>query len=116
MALTDQRRTELGQLVRSKPVVLFMKGNRNFPQCGFSATVVGILNELTRGYETVDILKDPGIREDMKEFSSWPTFPQLYARGEFVGGCGLVKEMYASGDLQKLPAAEQNGPPGPRLK
>jgi monothiol glutaredoxin len=115
MALTDQRRAELGQLVRSKPVVLFMKGNRNFPQCGFSATVVGILNELTREYETVDILKDPSIREDMKVFSSWPTFPQLYARGEFVGGCDIVKEMHASGELQKLLGVEPKTPQAPRL-
>jgi monothiol glutaredoxin len=116
MALTDQRRAELEQIVGSKPLVLFMKGNRNFPQCGFSATVVGILNDLTPGYETVDILKDPSIREDMKEFSRWPTFPQLYANGEFVGGCDIIKEMHASGELRNLLGAKQKPREAPRLK
>lgn len=115
MPLTDQRRAELGQLVRTKTVVLFMKGNRNFPQCGFSATVVGILDKLTRGYETVDILKDPSVREDMKEFSNWPTFPQLYANGDFVGGCDIVEEMFASGELQNLLGVEHKPPQAPRL-
>src|SRR5260370_30506159 len=102
MPLTDRQRAGLDQLVHSNPVVLFMKGNRHFPQCGFSATVVGILDKLTAGYETVNILEDTPVREGMKEFSNWPTFPQLYVSGEFVGGCDLVKEMYASGELQKL--------------
>jgi monothiol glutaredoxin len=110
MALTDRQRADFDRLVRSKPVVLFMKGNRRFPACGFSATVVGILDKLTSGYETVNILEDPEVREGMKEFSSWPTFPQLYVGGEFVGGCDIVKEMYASGELQKLLGAE---PPTP---
>jgi monothiol glutaredoxin len=83
-----------------------MKGNRHFPACGFSATVVGILDKLLPGYETVNILEDPQVRESMKEFSSWPTFPQLYVKGEFVGGCDIVKEMYASGELQKLLGSE----------
>jgi monothiol glutaredoxin len=106
MPLTDRQRADFDRLVRSKPVVLFMKGNRRFPACGFSATVVGILDKLTSGYETVNILEDPEVREGMKEFSSWPTFPQLYVGGEFVGGCDIVKEMYASGELQKLLGAE----------
>ena len=112
MPLTDQRRAELDKLVRSNGVVLFMKGSRRFPQCGFSQTVVGILDKLTPsgGYETVDILKDPSVREGMKEFSSWPTFPQLYVKGTFVGGCDIVKELYASGELHKLLGAEP-GPP-----
>ena len=102
MPLTDRQRADFDRLVRSKPVLLFMKGNRRFPACGFSATVVGILDKLTSGYETVNILEDPQVRDGMKEFSSWPTFPQLYVEGEFVGGCDIVKEMYASGELQKL--------------
>jgi len=110
MPLTDQRRAELDQLVRSNGVVLFMKGNRRFPQCGFSQTVVGILDKLTKGYETVDILKDPSVREGMKEFSSWPTFPQLYVQGSFVGGCDIVKDLYASGELQKLLGVEAAAP------
>ncbi|HEX3346117.1 MAG TPA: Grx4 family monothiol glutaredoxin, partial [Polyangiaceae bacterium] len=85
-----------------KKVLLFMKGNRNFPACGFSATVIGILKQLTKEYDTVNILEDPAIREGMKEYSSWPTFPQLYVGGQFVGGCDIVKEMYAQGELQKL--------------
>jgi monothiol glutaredoxin len=108
MPLTDRQRADFDRLVHSKPVVLFMKGNRRFPACGFSATVVGILDKLTAtaGYDTVNILEDGQVREGMKEFSSWPTFPQLYVKGEFVGGCDIVKEMYASGELQKLLGAE----------
>jgi monothiol glutaredoxin len=116
MPLTQPQRADLDRLVRSKAIVLFMKGNRRFPACGFSATVVGILEKLTTGYETVNILEDPQIREGMKEFSSWPTFPQLYVDGSFVGGCDIVKEMYASGELQKLLGVEASGPVGaPRV-
>jgi monothiol glutaredoxin len=111
MPLTDRQRADFDRLVRTKPVVLFMKGNRHFPACGFSATVVGILDKLTSGYETVNILEDSQIREGMKEFSSWPTFPQLYVNGEFVGGCDIVKEMYASGELQKALGSVPAAPP-----
>jgi monothiol glutaredoxin len=110
MPLSAQQQADLDQLVRSKPVVLFMKGSRHFPQCGFSATVVGILDELTAGYATVDVLRDPAVREGMKEFSSWPTFPQLYVDGKFVGGCDIVKEMHASGELQALLGVEAKTP------
>jgi monothiol glutaredoxin len=79
-----------------------MKGTRNFPQCGFSATVVQILNDLLPEYQTVNVLKDPDIREGIKEFSSWPTIPQLYVGGKFVGGCDIVREMYVAGELQSL--------------
>jgi len=105
MPITEQQRAEFDKLVHSSKVVLFMKGNRNFPQCGFSATVVGILNQLTSGYKTVNIFEDPAVREGMKEFSSWPTFPQLYVNGEFVGGCDIVKAMHAAGELKPLIAA-----------
>ncbi len=115
MPLTSEQRAHFDKLVHSKPVVLFMKGNRMFPQCGFSATVVGILDKLTSGYETVDILRDQSVREGMKEFSNWQTFPQLYANGEFVGGCDIVKEMYASGALQKLLGAEEKPAQPPRV-
>jgi len=102
MPLTDAQRSELDELVRSDAVVLFMKGNRHFPQCGFSATVVGILDQLTPRYRTVNILESPTVREGMKELSSWPTFPQLYVKGEFIGGCDIVKDLFASGELAKL--------------
>lgn len=102
MPLSDRQRTDFEQLVRSKDVVLFMKGNRQFPQCGFSATVVGILDKLVSGYQTVNVLSDASVRDGMKEFSNWPTFPQLYVHGRFVGGCDIIKEMYASGELQKV--------------
>jgi monothiol glutaredoxin len=106
MALSEALRTKLSELVTSKRVVVFMKGNRHFPQCGFSAQVVGILNELIPSYETVNVLADPQIREGIKEFSSWPTIPQLYVDGQFVGGCDIVKEMHASGELMKLLGVE----------
>src|SRR5208283_5389797 len=106
MPLTNQQRAEFDRLVRSHPTLLFMKGNRQFPQCGFSATVVGILDKVTSGYETVNVLEDASVREGMKEFSSWPTFPQLYVKGEFVGGCDIVKDLFASGELQKLIGVE----------
>ena len=102
MPLSDPQRQSLDALVHSNPVVLFMKGNRHFPQCGFSATVIGLLEQVTSGYQTVNILEDASVREGMKEFSSWPTFPQLYVKGEFVGGCDIVKDLFASGELQKL--------------
>lgn len=102
MALDDALREKIQGLVTSHKVLLFMKGNRHFPQCGFSAQVVGLLNELLPKYETVNILSDPALREGMKEFSSWPTFPQLYVDGQLVGGCDIVKEMYATGELHKM--------------
>jgi monothiol glutaredoxin len=116
MPLTDSQRAELSQLVQSKPVVLFMKGNRRFPACGFSATVVGILDEHISSYETVDVLQDAAVRDGMKELSNWPTFPQLYVNGQFVGGCDIVKDMHASGELQTLLGGEAKAEPkAPRV-
>ncbi|MGO9837717.1 MAG: Grx4 family monothiol glutaredoxin [Polyangiaceae bacterium] len=115
MPLTDQRRAELDRLVRAKKIVLFMKGNRRFPACGFSATVIGILNQVAPDYETVNILEDQAIRDGMKEFSSWPTFPQLYIDGSFVGGCDIVKEMHSQGELQKLLGVETKPKEAPRV-
>jgi monothiol glutaredoxin len=102
MPLTDSQRADFDRLVHAHDVVLFMKGSRRFPQCGFSATVVGILDKLVASYQTVNILSDQAVRDGMKEFSNWPTFPQLYVRGQFVGGCDIVKELHASGELEKL--------------
>ena len=82
-------------------MLLFMKGNRQRPQCGFSAQVVQILDTLLPEYRTVDVLADPEIRDGIKEYSSWPTIPQLYVAGEFQGGCDIITEMYQSGELQQ---------------
>jgi len=99
--LTDALRNQFDNLVQENNVVLFMKGNRQFPQCGFSAQVVHILRQLGVSFETVNVLADGAVREGIKEYSNWPTIPQLYIGGEFVGGCDIVKEMYASGELAK---------------
>jgi monothiol glutaredoxin len=102
MPLSDVLRSELGELVRSNRVVLFMKGTRDMPQCGFSATVVRLLDELGSEYATVDVLARHEIRDGIKEFTNWPTIPQLYVGGEFVGGSDIVRELHASGELAKL--------------
>jgi monothiol glutaredoxin len=94
-------RERLQSTVQNNPVVLFMKGVREAPQCGFSAQVVQILDGLLPSYVTVDVLSDPAIRQGIKDFSNWPTIPQLYIRGEFVGGCDIVKELYANGELEQ---------------
>jgi monothiol glutaredoxin len=101
MTLEPQVRQKIDQIVASDPVVLFMKGTRSFPQCGFSASVVNILNTLIPKYATVNVLSDPDVRGGMKEYSDWPTFPQLFVRGEFVGGADIVKQMYETGELEK---------------
>jgi monothiol glutaredoxin len=85
--------------VRSHPVVLYMKGSPVFPQCGFSAQVVQMLSELGVKFQSYDVLSDDSLRQGIKEFSNWPTIPQLYVQGEFVGGCDIVREMYQSGEL-----------------
>ena len=101
MPLSDALKKQLDDLVSSNKVVLFMKGNRRAPQCGFSASVVGILDELLPSYETVDVLSSPELRDGIKIYSEWPTIPQLYIDGRFVGGADIVKEMSSSGDLAK---------------
>jgi monothiol glutaredoxin len=93
-------------LVKSNDVVLFMKGSALFPQCGFSSRAVAILDHLGVPFETVDVLADPEIRTGIKEFSDWPTVPQLYVKGEFVGGSDIMMEMFESGELQQLIAAD----------
>ena len=98
--MTPETRERIQQQVEASPVVLFMKGTRTAPQCGFSATVIGILDELNTDYATVNVLEDGEVRQAIKEFSDWPTIPQLYIKGEFVGGCDIVKEMYGNGELQ----------------
>ena len=88
--------------VQGNPVLLFMKGTPVFPQCGFSAAVVQILSHLGVKYKAIDVLKDPAIRQGIKEYSEWPTIPQLYVKGEFVGGCDIVTEMFQAGELETL--------------
>ena len=92
----------IDELVKKNRVLLFMKGNRHFPQCGFSMRAVNIVNALGVPFETVDVLQDPEIREGVKQYSSWPTIPQLYIDGQFVGGSDICWEMYQAGELQKL--------------
>ena len=95
--------------ITANPVMLYMKGNAMFPQCGFSARVVQILTHLGVPFQTANVLEDPALRDGVKEFSSWPTVPQLYVQGEFVGGCDIVTEMFQSGELETL-LTEKNIP------
>lgn len=113
MSLSPETRERIQGLVDSDQVFLFMKGNPAAPQCGFSAQVIQILNRLVPSYGSYDVLQDPEVREGIKEFSDWPTIPQLYVRGEFMGGCDIIREMYASGELREalgLPAATGEAP------
>ena len=98
--------SRIGDIVKSNDIVLFMKGTALFPQCGFSSRAVAILDRLGATYETVDVLQDPEIRNGIKEYSEWPTIPQLYVKGEFVGGSDIMMEMYESGELQQLVEAD----------
>ena len=93
--------------VESNDIVLFMKGTPAMPQCGFSATVIHILDHLGAKYKGVNVLADPEIRQGIKDFSNWPTIPQLYVKGEFVGGCDIIKEMFENGELR--PFFEEKG-------
>jgi len=90
------------QEVDENPVVLFMKGTPMFPQCGFSAAVVQALSQMGVKFKGIDVLTDPSLREGIKQFTNWPTIPQLYVKGEFVGGCDIVREMYETGELQQM--------------
>ena len=93
-------------LVKAKDVVLFMKGTELFPQCGFSSRAIAILNHLGADYETVDVLQDQEIRQGIKAYSDWPTIPQLYVHGEFIGGSDIMMEMFENGELQTLVAKQ----------
>lgn len=98
----EDLRNRIESLVKSSKVVLFMKGTKQFPACGFSHTVVQILKEEGVPFETFNILGDPEVRQGLKEYSSWPTYPQLYVDGKFVGGCDIVSEMHQAGELAGL--------------
>ena len=97
--MTTKERIE--QQLNEFPVLLYMKGTPDFPQCGFSAQVVGALKECQTRFAFVNILEDPELRNGLKEYSDWPTFPQLYVKGELLGGCDIVVQMYESGELKK---------------
>jgi monothiol glutaredoxin len=100
---------QIREQVNNNPVVLYMKGTPDFPQCGFSAVTVQILKACgLSDYLSVNVLEHPDIRSGIKEYANWPTIPQLYVRGEFIGGCDIVREMYAEGELQKLLAGAAN--------
>jgi len=100
--MTDDTNARIDALVKANKAVLFMKGSPLFPQCGFSSRAVAILDHLNVDYESVDVLQDQGIRQGIKAYSDWPTIPQLYVGGEFVGGSDIMMEMYESGELATL--------------
>ena len=102
MTLTIQNIEEAKETIKKNSIVLFMKGTKDMPGCGFSAHVVQILNNMNVDYVDIDVLIDENFKENMKKFTNWPTFPQLYVKGEFVGGCDIVKEMFESGELLEL--------------
>ena len=91
--------TRIQNDVESNQVMLYMKGTPVFPPCGFSAAVVAVLNNVGVEYHSVNVLEDPGVRQGIKEYANWPTIPQLYVNGEFVGGCDIIREMYETGEL-----------------
>ena len=100
--MDDKLRAEIDSLINSEKVVLFMKGTQDRPMCGFSKHVVDILNHLEVDFKDVNILADPEIRQGMKDYTQWPTFPQLYVSGKFVGGCDIIDEMFNDGELESV--------------
>jgi len=100
--MTQSAHDRIGQIVAENPVVLFMKGSPLFPQCGFSSRAIAILDRIGVEYNSVDVLQDPEVRAGIKDFSDWPTIPQLYVNGEFVGGSDIMMEMYEAGELHQL--------------
>ena len=93
---------KINEIIENNEVVLFMKGTPDFPQCGFSSTVVQILTYLEVPFTTTNVLENENVREGIKEFSNWPTIPQLYVKGELMGGCDIIKEMFENGELQEI--------------
>ena len=104
MALFDNN--EVFERIRTdiaeNDVVLYMKGSASFPQCGYSAAVVQVLENMGVNFKDIDVIADPGLRQGIKDFTNWPTIPQLYVKGEFVGGCDIVRDLYSTGELQSL--------------
>ncbi|HHH89314.1 MAG TPA: Grx4 family monothiol glutaredoxin [Aliiroseovarius sp.] len=100
--MTDDAKTRIDETVKANDVVLYMKGTKEMPQCGFSSRVAGVLNFMGVDFQDVNVLADDAIRQGIKDYSDWPTIPQLYVKGEFVGGCDIVTEMTLSGELDQL--------------
>ena len=100
--MTDTTTARIQNDITQNAVMLYMKGNPQFPQCGFSSRVVQILNHMGVQYQSANVLEDPALRDGIKEFSNWPTVPQLYVGGEFVGGCDIITEMFQTGELETL--------------
>jgi len=100
--MSEQMLSTIDQEVKENKVILYMKGDKDFPMCGFSAQVVHILNALNAEYETRNVLENDDLRQSIKEYSDWPTIPQLYIDGEFVGGCDVTTELYQNGELQTM--------------
>ncbi len=105
MTVSDTQ-TRIADIVKDDQIVLFMKGTELFPQCGFSSRAIAILDQLGAPYKTIDVLQDPEVRQGIKQFSDWPTVPQLYVKGEFVGGSDIMMEMFENGELQQMVATE----------
>ncbi len=104
MDVIDRIKSQLS----GSPVLLYMKGTPDFPQCGFSATAVRALNEVGAKFDSVNIFEEPELREALKQYSNWPTYPQLYVNGELIGGCDIIVEMYKSGELKKVVSEAKN--------
>jgi len=113
MPMETATKKQIEDLIQKNRVMVFMKGSKSFPQCGFSSAVVSILKEVGVPFETANVLSDPALRDGIKEFSDWPTIPQLYVDGQFVGGCDIVREMHANGDLQKVLGVKVEPPKTP---
>ena len=99
---TDAVLTQIEEMVKKNKILIFMKGTPSLPMCGFSAATIQVFDALDVPYETVDVLEEPVVREGVKRYSKWPTIPQVYINGEFIGGCDIVREMYDKGELQPL--------------
>ncbi len=100
--MDSQLKTRIDTDLKNNKIVLYMKGSAEMPQCGFSAQAVSILNQYKKPFKTFNILEDESLRQGMKEYSNWPTFPQLYVNGEFIGGCDIMTELHGSGELQEI--------------
>ena len=105
--MADAIQAKIDEQVKKNKIILYMKGTPSFPMCGFSAATIQVLDSYNVAYESVNVLDDPAIRDGVKRYSNWPTVPQLYINGEFVGGCDIVREMHAKGELEPLIRAAQ---------